>query len=190
MSGELLLEIGTEEIPAGFLSPALEEMKNLISYELEAQRIQFDSISTMGTPRRLVLCVEGVAEKQEDSVIDAMGPPENIAFDSEGNPTKAAEGFAFRQGVSLSDLEMVETKKGKYVRIRKKIEGKKTFSLLPELLVKVIFNIPFPKSMRWADSKLRFARPIKWIVAILWNTRWHFGAALPASFLTYPGMSL
>lgn len=170
MSGELLLEIGTEEIPAGFLSLALEGMKNLFLSELENQRIHVDNIITMGTPRRLTLCAQGIAKKQTDTVVDTMGPPEKVAFDSEGKPTKAAESFALRQGVSLSDLEVVETKKGKYVRVTKKIEGKETFSLLPGILEKVILNLPFPKSMRWADSDLRFGRPIKWILVIFNGT--------------------
>ncbi|MCD6353133.1 MAG: glycine--tRNA ligase subunit beta [Proteobacteria bacterium] len=166
MSKELLLEIGTEEMPAGFLSPALEGMKKLISSELESQRIQFDTVITMGTPRRLVLCVKGMAERQTDTVIKAMGPPEKIAFDSEGNPTKAAKGFASRQGVSLSDLKVVETKKGNYLQVKKELEGKATLSLLPDILVKIMTAIPFPKSMRWGDSEVRFARPIKWILAL------------------------
>ena len=166
MKGELLLEIGTEEIPAGFLLPALEGLKKNMEAELAAQRIRFDGIITMGTPRRLTLCVQGIREKQGDNFVDAMGPPEKVAFDEKGNPTKAAKGFAARQGVSFSDLEVVETKKGKYIRVRKKIVGKETFPLLSPILIKVIMNIPFPKSMRWADLDLRFARPIKWILAI------------------------
>jgi glycyl-tRNA synthetase beta chain len=166
MSGELLLEIGTEEIPAGFVSSALEGMKTCASSELEAQRIQFDTVTTMGTPRRLTLCVKGMAEKQTESFVDTMGPPEKVAFDAEGNPTQAAEGFASRQGVSVADLEIVATKKGNYVRVRKKVEGKEVVSLLPVLLEKIGLSIPFPKSMRWADFDMRFARPMQWILAI------------------------
>ena len=166
MSGELLLEIGTEEIPAGFLSSALEGMKKCASSELEAHRIQFDTMTTMGTPRRLTLCVKGMAEKQAESIVDTMGPPEKVAFDSDGNPTKAAKGFASRQGVSVADLEIVETKKGNYIRVRKKVEGKEAIYLLPELLERIVLSIPFPKSMRWADFDMRFARPLQWILAI------------------------
>ncbi len=166
MSGELLLEIGTEEIPAGFLSSALEGMKKCASSELEAHRIQFDTMTTMGTPRRLTLCVKGMAEKQTESIVDTMGPPEKVAFDSDGNPTQAAKGFASRQGVSVADLEIVETKKGNYIRVRKKVEGKEAVYLLPELLERIVLSIPFPKSMRWADFDMRFARPLQWILAI------------------------
>lgn len=166
MGRELLLEIGTEEIPAGFISPALEGMRKLLHAELDEYRIRADTIITMGTPRRLVLCAQGVEERQKDTVMEIMGPPEKVAFDQYGNPTKAAEGFALRNGVSLSDLKIVVTKRGNYVQVTKKIEGKETVSLLPEILQKVIFAVPFPKSMRWADGEVRFARPIKWILTI------------------------
>ena len=170
MTGELLLEIGTEEIPAGFLSPALEGMKNLLQTELENQRIHCEKIITLGTPRRLVLCAQGMAEKQTDTVVETVGPPAKVAFDAKGNPTKAAESFALRQGVALSDLGVVDTPKGKYIQVTKKIIGKETVSLLPEFLEKIIFAIPFPKSMRWANSDVRFVRPIKWILALFNNT--------------------
>jgi len=166
MSKEFLLEIGTEEIPAGILSPALEELKKMIGSELEFHRIRFDKIVTMGTPRRFVLCVQGMEKKQTDALVEAIGPPEKVAFDSEGNPTKAAKGFASRQGVQLSELKVVQTKKGNYLQVKKEIKGEKTFSLLPDILVKIIATIPFPKSMRWGNTEVRFARPIKWILAI------------------------
>ncbi|MBN2468940.1 MAG: glycine--tRNA ligase subunit beta [Deltaproteobacteria bacterium] len=166
MSGELLLEIGTEEIPARFLSPALAGLKERIGSELAVHRISFDTIVTMGTPRRLGLCVTGMSEKQEDTEVESVGPPVNAAFDSQGNPTKAAHGFATRHGVSVSDLETVETKKGTYIRIKKKIEGRESIDLLPDILVKGITAVPFPKSMRWGNSEIRFARPIQWMVAL------------------------
>ena len=170
MRGELLLEIGAEEIPAGFLSPALEGMKKLLQTELETHRIHYEKINTLGTPRRLVLCAQGLAEKQTDTVVDTVGPPAKVAFDAKGNPTKAAESFALRQGVSISDLGVVDTPKGKYVQVTKKISGQETVSLLPALLEKVVFIIPFPKYMRWANSDVRFVRPIKWVLALFNNT--------------------
>jgi len=166
MSGELLLEIGTEEIPARFILPALEGMRALLQSELQSQRISWERIITYGTPRRLVICAQDMAEKQIDTVVTAVGPPLKVAFDPEGKPTKAAENFAFRQGVTVNDLKVIETPKGKYVQVVKTISGKETISLLPEILRKVITNIPFPKSMRWADLDFRFARPIKWILAL------------------------
>lgn len=166
MSGELLLEIGTEEIPARFITPALAGIKEAIQSELTHQRIGYESVVTMGTPRRLVLCVQAMAEKQADTILEALGPPEKVAYDSKGKPTKAAESFAAKQGVSLSDLELVETKKGRYLQVRKAITGQETRSLLPELLTRVVLSIPFPKSMRWADLDLRFARPVQWLLAL------------------------
>ena len=166
MAAELLLELGTEEIPAGFLRPALAGMKDHLSRELEHQRIKFDAIDTMGTPRRLTVCVKGMLTQQADTVLEAVGPPEKVAFDKEGKPTKAATSFAQRQGVPVEDLEIVETRKGRYLKVEKKIEGEKTAFVLPGVLTKVVNTIPFPKSMRWANSELRFARPVRWIVAV------------------------
>jgi glycyl-tRNA synthetase beta chain len=141
-------------------------MKEHLSSELKSHRIQFDTIVTMGTPRRLAVCVRGLVTRQSDTVLEAMGPPEKVAFDKDGKPTKAATSFSLRQGVSVDDLEIVETKKGRYLKVEKKIEGKKTALVLPEVVTKVINAVPFPKSMRWADFDLRFARPVKWIVAL------------------------
>ena len=125
MIGELLLEIGTEEIPAGFLSPALEGMEKTLRNELESQRLQFDNIVTMGTPRRLVLCVQGMVERQADTVLEAMGPPEKVAFDDAGNPTKAAASFAEKQGVSVDELTVAETKKADTCIFRKRLKERK-----------------------------------------------------------------
>jgi glycyl-tRNA synthetase beta chain len=170
MNGELLLEIGTEEIPAVFLSPALEGIKNLLQTELTNQRIDFEKIITLGTPRRLVVCAQGLSERQPDTVVETVGPPAKVAFDANDKPTKAAESFAQKQGVAISDLGVVDTPKGKYLRVAKEIKGKETSSLLPEFLEKIIFAVPFPKSMRWADSEVRFVRPIKWVLALFNNT--------------------
>ena len=163
---ELLLEIGTEEIPAGFIPQALNDLEVLIRKELETNRIDFDGVKTLGTPRRIVLFVESVSEKQRDEELMKIGPSKQAAFDSKGNPTKAAVGFAKSQSVSVESLKLIQTEKGEYVCAVKEEPGRPTLELLASILPKVIFSIPFQKSMRWADVPIRFARPIHWILAL------------------------
>ena len=163
---ELLLEIGTEEIPAGFIPQALMDLESLARKELEASRIDFNGIKTLGTPRRLVLVIESVSEKQRDEETKKIGPSKQSAFDEKGNPTKAAIGFAKSQSVPVESLTMIQTEKGEYVCAVKKEPGKPTPEILSSLLPKWILSIPFQKSMRWADVPIRFARPIHWILAL------------------------
>jgi len=162
----LLLEIGTEEIPAGYIEPALEQMRASISEQLSEHLLSHGEIITAATPRRLTLFVEDIPERQEDRVVEVVGPPAKAAFDNEGNPTRAAEGFAKSQGVALASLVVKETKKGKYCVAVKEIEGRKTIELLPDILRKLIAAISFPKSMIWKEKSVRFARPVRSIVAL------------------------
>jgi glycyl-tRNA synthetase beta chain len=163
---ELLLEIGTEEIPAGFVPQALTDLETLVRKELETSRIDFDGVKTLGTPRRLVLFIQSVAETQRTVELKKMGPPKQAAFDSKGNPTQAAIGFARNQSVPVESLKVVQTEKGEYVCAVKEEIGQPTSGLLSSILPRVILSIPFQKSMRWADVPIRFARPIHWIVAL------------------------
>jgi glycyl-tRNA synthetase beta chain len=163
---ELLLEIGTEEIPAGFVPQALMNLESLAKRELEANRIDCKGIRTLGTPRRLVLVIESVSEKQRDEETRKVGPSKQAAFDAKGNPTKAAIGFAKSQSVPVESLAIVQTEKGEYACAVKKESGKPTAQLLSSLLPRWILSIPFQKSMKWADVPIRFARPIHWIVAL------------------------
>ena len=166
MSAELFLELGTEEIPAGFIPRALADMERLLSQELEQARIAFGSIRTFATPRRLTIAVQDVARQQQRQELEITGPPARVAFDAEGKPTKAAEGFARTNGVSLDEVKTIKTEKGEYLCISKVIEGGETVTQLPEILPRVISRIPFKKSMRWKDLDIRFARPLHWIVAL------------------------
>lgn len=166
MSKELLLEIGTEEIPSAFLPKAIKDIDDIIRKELSHRRIQHGDIKTMATPRRLCLCVANLSSKQEDQLLEKIGPAKRVAFDENGNPTKAATGFAAGQGIDASELEVVTTEKGEYICARKKIAGGDTRALLPEILTKLIVSLPFKKSMRWSDLEIRFARPIHWILAL------------------------
>jgi len=163
---ELLLEIGTEEIPSRFIPKALNDIEEIARNEFLQNRIDHGEIKTFGTPRRLVLFVDNVNEFQRDILIKKIGPPKQNAFDSNGNPTQAAIGFAKSQSVSLESLEVEKTEKGEYLCAIKKEPGKRVIELLPSILPKIILSIPFPKSMRWGEVSIRFARPIHWILAL------------------------
>ena len=166
MSNELLFEIGTEEIPAGLLSRAVVDMEDIIRKSLTERRIGFTGIKCMATPRRLVLTIADLALKQDDQTIEKMGPAKKAAFDENGNPTKAALGFARGQDMDISQLETIITEKGEYLGARKTIAGQPTNTLLPEILTSFLLAIPFKKSMRWGSYDLRFARPVHWILAL------------------------
>lgn len=166
MGKELLFEIGTEEIPAAFLPKAIADMKEMIGTALDEARIIHGQAIAMATPRRLIVKVDDVAETQEDQMIEKIGPALKASFDEQGNPTKAAIGFARGQGVDVSALETIRTEKGEYLCARKTIKGTATVSLLPGLLTRFITAIPFRKSMRWSHFDIRFARPIHWILAL------------------------
>jgi glycyl-tRNA synthetase beta chain len=166
MSNELLFEIGTEEIPAGFLSKAVVDMEEIVRKTLTEKRIAFEGIRCLATPRRLVLCIAEVSPKQDDRMIEKLGPARKAAFDESGQPTKAALGFARGQGVEVAQLETIVTDKGEYLGARKTIAGQPTADLLPDILKNFLQAIPFRKSMRWAAYDLRFARPIHWLLAL------------------------
>lgn len=163
----ILLEIGLEEIPARFLVPALNDIEKLIKSELKDSRVAFDTIKTYGTPRRLILHLEGVAEKQEDLSEENIGPSKKVAFNDDGVPTKACLGFAKSQGVEVSELEIIETDKGEYIGVKKFLEGKETKGLLPAMMEKLVKNLHFQKSMKWGSKKFRFVRPIRWFLALV-----------------------
>ena len=163
---ELFLEIGSEEIPAGFIPRALNEMEAIITRELTNARLTFGGVRTLGTPRRLSLVVHDIPPVQPDAEITATGPSRRAAYDADGKPTKAAEGFARGQGVDVSALTIISTDKGEYSAVIKQETGRPTHQILAEILPKLMVEIPFKKSMRWGDLDVRFARPIHWIVAL------------------------
>ncbi|WP_025321201.1 glycine--tRNA ligase subunit beta [Deferrisoma camini] len=164
---ELLLEVGTEEIPAGFLPPARAQLAEAARKGLEAQRIGFEAVQALGTPRRLVLHVTGVADRQADAVEEKIGPPVSAAFDAEGRPTRAAEGFARSNGVAVEDLLRVETERGLYVAVRRELAGRPTADVLAEAIPQWLSALRFPKVMRWGEGEFAFARPVHWVVALL-----------------------
>lgn len=159
----LLLEIGTEEIPAKFMPPALKELKDIAIKSFGENRLDYQEIDTYGTPRRIVLYVKGLADIQKDLVDEVRGPSVKVAFDVTGNPTKAAMGFARGQRVDASELIVKEN----YVYALKKETGRKAFEVLKEILPNLIMGIHFPKPMRWGDYEIKYARPIRWLVSLL-----------------------
>ena len=170
MAKEFLLEIGTEEIPSSFINPALEKMKELFTSLAATGRIAIEDgqIQSFGTPRRLVLHLPQLAERQQDISKEVVGPPRKVAFDAEGKPTKAAVVFAEKNGISIDALGTKSTDKGEYVVARIDEKGGDTVDWLKQALPGFILSIPFQKTMRWMDKDLRFARPIHWILA-LWG---------------------
>jgi len=166
MAKEIFLEIGTEEIPAGFLPKAMADLERMIRKELETARLEFGEVKAFATPRRLALSVSDVAEHQPTLRTEAMGPAKQIAFDNDGNPTKAAIGFARGQGVDVTALKTVKTDKGEYLFLEKEEPGRPTAELLKEVLPRLVAGLSFKKSMRWENQEVRFARPMHWIVAL------------------------
>ena len=162
MSKDLLLEIGTEEVPAHVMPHLLVDLKRLAGDMFAERRLAYESLRTIGTPRRAALLVTGLAERQEDVSTETRGPSVAIAFDAEGNPTKAGAGFARGQGVEPSEL----IQRDGYVYAAVYEKGAETAQLLAELLPELIRAIPLPNSMRWGDLDFRFIRPIRWIVAL------------------------
>jgi glycyl-tRNA synthetase beta chain len=173
---ELLFEIGTEELPAGFQKPALAQLKKNFIGRAEELKLSHGSVVTLATPRRLTLLVDDIAEAQPDSREELMGPSRQAGFDADGNPTKAAMGFARSKGADVADLQVVETDKGEYLMLVQEIQGVATAELLPALLEDMMHGFSFAKSMRWGTNTSTFARPIQWLVA-LYN-----GKVIPFSY--------
>jgi len=166
MRKDMLLEIGTEEIPAGYIQPALWQMERLAKNLLESERIGFREVKTFGTPRRLALFVKGVSTSGEERIVEIVGPPKRVAFEKCGEPAKAGFGFAKSQGVEVGQLKIKETQKGEYVYVEKKLAGKETKEFLREVMPKIITSLSFAKSMCWGEGSLRFGRPIRWILSL------------------------
>lgn len=162
MKRDLLFEIGTEEIPAHVMPHLLEDLAQLAETMLKEHRLSYEKVRTLGTPRRAALIVTGLAERQEDINTETRGPSVAIAFDADGNPTKAGAGFARGQGVDPSAL----IQRDGYVYASVHESGAATAELLTSLLPDLVRAIPLPNSMRWGDLDFRFIRPIRWFVAL------------------------
>ncbi|MBB5021704.1 glycine--tRNA ligase subunit beta [Desulfurispira natronophila] len=168
MSNHILLELGTEEIPAGFIDTALQHLAAALEKGLKQQRIAYQSAITMGTPRRLSVLVQEVAGSGENVEQEVVGPAKSVAYDNSGDLSKAGAGFLRSKGFAPEDAYIKQTAKGEYLAAMQRQEGVDTASILPEILWETLNSLHFRKSMRWGSGSLRFARPLRHIVA-LWN---------------------
>ena len=163
---QLLLEIGVEELPYQFIAPALAALKESAERLCSDQRLTLQSVRTMGTPRRLTIVVDGLAARQTSMTKEVMGPSKAVAFDQNSQPTKAAVGFAAGQGVAVQDLQVRQTPKGEYLFAVKHETGRSSTAVLIDLLPQLVGSLSFPKAMKWNETGVRFARPVRWVVAV------------------------
>ncbi len=163
---ELLFELGSEELPARFVVPVLNDLEKLFIEGCKAARINHGAIKTYGTPRRLALLVEGLSEKTEDVVKEVQGPSVKAAFEADGTPKVPATKFAESVKLPVDKLKRVTTPKGEYLAADVEEKGRRVIELLPEVLGACVKKLPFPKSMRWGDVEAAFGRPLQWIVAL------------------------
>jgi len=166
MPGDFLLEIGCEEIPSRYMSGALQQLKEMASGLLEGQRLQAESVDTWGTPRRLVLLISRLEPYQHDLTIKVKGPPCSRAYDEQGHPADALLGFARSQGVSLDEIEVEKIKGADYTVVSKQLPGRPVQEILPEQLSKLLHKLSFPRTMYWRSREERFARPVRWLLAL------------------------
>ena len=166
---EALLEVGSEEIPAGMLPKSEEDLRANLEKLLAAENLADGvTVETFSAPRRLVAHVRGLREKQEDVVNEVTGPPKAVAYDAVGEPTRAAHSFAEKQGLSLRELYVVKTPKGEYLAAKQVKRGRTAEQILNEMLPRVIHDLSWPRSMTWTGiDGARFIRPIRWIVALV-----------------------
>ncbi len=167
MTADFLFEIGVEEIPATAVLPTLQQTWELLASALERARLDHGEIRVLGTPRRLTALVADLALRQPDALIEHKGPPVQQALDEDGNPTKAALGFARGRGVAVEDLQVRETERGFFVFASVVEEGRPAVEVLPEHLAQLLSSLTFPKTMRWGEGDFRFCRPLRWIVCLL-----------------------
>ena len=163
-----LCEIGTEEIPSGYILPAIKSFDKILKQKLEEFRINFTNIDVYATPRRFVIGVSNLSLQQREEEIEIKGPSVSVAYDENNHPTKAILGFLKANDLSADNIYNKKTKKGEYIHSRKKLTAKKTTEIIPIILEFMIKNINFPKRMRWSDLKTTFPRPISYFL-ILFN---------------------
>jgi len=169
-SDDFLLEIGVEELPAAEVSNVTQQLQQAVPEVLAAQRLTFEEVQVFATPRRLVVNVKGLSHRQTDEVTEVKGPPAERAFNPDGTPTKAAEGFAKGKGLSVEDLRVAEVDGGRYVVATVRTVGRPVTEVLMEALPSLLAGLHFGKSMRWNETGVAFSRPIRWIVALYGST--------------------
>lgn len=164
---EFLFEIGCEEIPARFIEDSLREGKSILNKLLSEYSINFSDIETYASPTRLVFRIKEIDEREEDKTVKVQGPPKRICLDEKGNPTKALEGFARKNGIKLEDIRFEQGKTGEIAIAEKFVKGRETEEILKTVLPELLKKIPFRKNMKWGSLNVRFVRPIRWLLAIL-----------------------
>ncbi|MBI2217189.1 MAG: glycine--tRNA ligase subunit beta [Candidatus Rokubacteria bacterium] len=167
MSHTLLFELGTEELPPSELPTVIAALEERAARDLREARLGFESLRVFSTPRRLAVSVTGLDGHQAALRTRIIGPPRKAAFDATGKPTRAAEGFARSQGVTVGDLLTINTERGDYLAVEREEPGRPAVLVLPDLLTALVGTLPFAKQMRWGGGEFRFSRPIRWIVALL-----------------------
>lgn len=164
---DVLLEIGLEEVPAGFMPDALRQLEALATERLQAQRLGYEALTVYGTPRRMTLMVKNIAAQQEALHEEVRGPSEKVAYDENGNPSKALMGFTRSQGVDPANLRIEAVKGVNYVFADKHQAGEPAEEVLQTLLPELIMALDFPKYMRWGGYETKYVRPIHWVVALM-----------------------
>ena len=159
---DYLLEIGVEELPSTYIKNAIKQLKNDFEKLLKENGLEFESLVTYSTPRRLTIIVKNLVDSQEDSTELVKGPSAKIAYDESGNATKALQGFMKSQGLQESDIEI----KDDYVYGEKTIKARSVEEIFQESIPNLIKGMNFPKNMKWGGKDIRFARPIRWLVSI------------------------
>lgn len=167
MTHTLLFELGTEELPPSEMSAVLPALEEIPARLLEEARLDFEPPRIFATPRRLAIVVTGLADRQPARVVTVTGPPKKAGLDVAGKPTKAGAGFARSQGVPVDRLITIQTERGEYLAVERQEEGRSAAEVLPELLERLVFSLPFSKQMRWGDGDVRFVRPVRWLVVLL-----------------------
>ncbi|SJM67764.1 glycine--tRNA ligase subunit beta [Psychrobacter piechaudii] len=160
----ILFELGSEELPPKSLKPLRDSLQASVETQLQDANISYDHLKVMAAPRRLSLLIEGISDKQPDRVEQKRGPAVKAAYDAEGKPTRAAEGFAKGLGVDVSELMTIETDKGDYIGYELTVQGQETTELLPNIFQNALDNLPIAKRMRSGASREEFVRPVKWLV--------------------------
>ena len=163
---ELVIELGVEEIPASMLEDAVSQFASILLELFEAHRLSAGKCTRWHTPRRIIVGFYDIPVRQDDLIETISGPPRKVAYDAAGAPTKAALAFAQKNGVSLSKIVILQTPKGEYLSIKRKVRGEKTLRILERVIPAAIGKIQFVKTMHWSVDRFRFIRPLRWIVSV------------------------
>lgn len=174
---ELVVELGVEEIPASMIEDASRQFEEALVRLLKEQRLSMGDVTRWYTPRRIIVGIQSIPARQPDQVETITGPPKSVAYDSAGNPTRAAVAFAEKNGVTSAQIKIAKTPKGEYLSIERKLRGERTRKLLERLIPAAIAGIQFPKTMHWTPDNFRFARPLRWIVALFGGKTVRFSIA-------------